>query len=250
MSEWQDYYGYGAVRDGASWHDGRWKYLAAESDHETTTLHLDAREHDALVGRLWQVDPLWHLYPHQSPYLYGNANPFRFTDRTGMLSDTTLIQEGDPVPNPPQIIVPPNPVDVYLTFTPIGLFRQGSKALARFVVNLVKRILKGDDGKTEMSTPNRGVVDEPNGELNETVELYRGVRKYTPDGKVSPAYEDALEGIVKPRGGIFGHEDPDLHNAGTTESSKFTSWTDDERIANRFAGKDGIVLKARIPKNE
>ncbi len=90
--EWNDYYAYGAVRDSWSLANGRWKYLGAEADNETGTLHLDAREHDGLIGRLWQVDPMWQLYPHQSPYIYGNANPFRFRDRNGMSSDTLTVE--------------------------------------------------------------------------------------------------------------------------------------------------------------
>ncbi len=89
MVEWNDYYAYGAARDSWSLANGRWKYLGAEADNETGTLHLDTREHDGWVGRWWQVDPLWRLYPHQSPYIYGNANPFRFRDRNGMTADST-----------------------------------------------------------------------------------------------------------------------------------------------------------------
>ena len=49
-----------------------------------------------------------------------------------------------------------------------------------------------------------------------------------------------------PRG---GHDLPDVHNAGDTNSI-FTSWTTDKSVAEHFATKDsgsGVVLSKNIP---
>ena len=62
-------------------------------------------------------------------------------------------------------------------------------------------------------------------------------------------FDDAVDGIAKPRG---GHDSPELHNDGDTESI-FTSWSPDVSVADHFAtrfGKPGVKLKADIPKSQ
>jgi RHS repeat-associated protein len=83
VTDWRDYYCYGAVRDGATLSNGRWLYLGKEFDGETATLHLDAREYDPFVG-FTQLDPLWAKYPAHTPYHYGMLNPFKFADPEGL----------------------------------------------------------------------------------------------------------------------------------------------------------------------
>jgi len=60
-------------------------------------------------------------------------------------------------------------------------------------------------------------------------------------------YELATRGIAIPRG---GHDDPDLHNGGDTESI-YTSWTSREHVAERFAVQrgSGVVLDQWFPRS-
>ena len=63
--------------------------------------------------------------------------------------------------------------------------------------------------------------------------IYRGV------GKNHEGYDDALNGVAKPRGGTATMEQ---HTQGETRSP-YTSWTSDISVAQRFAGPDGVVLR-------
>lgn len=64
--------------------------------------------------------------------------------------------------------------------------------------------------------------------------LYRGVATH------HPGYEDAVQGVARPRGGPASALE---HNLGDTRS-EFTSWTTDPEVARGFAG-NGVVL--RVP---
>jgi hypothetical protein len=55
--------------------------------------------------------------------------------------------------------------------------------------------------------------------------LYRGV------STASPAYDDAVQGIVKPRGGSASME---AHHEGNTDSI-YTSWTTSKQTALSYA---------------
>jgi hypothetical protein len=72
------------------------------------------------------------------------------------------------------------------------------------------------------------------------VTIYRGV------AEGHPGYEDAVRGVVKPRG---GHENPYLHNEGDTRS-EFTSWTTNRAVAERFTEGKGIVLQMTVDKSK
>jgi hypothetical protein len=62
-----------------------------------------------------------------------------------------------------------------------------------------------------------------------------------------PAYDDAAQGVVRPRG---GHNDPALHNGGDNRSV-FTSWSSDERIVRDFASEEnGPGVVQRIPNTD
>lgn len=86
----------------------------------------------------------------------------------------------------------------------------------------------------------------------ELITVYRGINSET--GGI--AYENALKGIVKPRGSkLFGHSDALKHNTGLngTIDSRFTSWTTDVDVVLNYAYRtngEGILLKMTIPKSK
>lgn len=63
-----------------------------------------------------------------------------------------------------------------------------------------------------------------------------------------PPYDDAVQGLVKPRG---GNATPAQHNAGNTNSN-FTSWIFDKDVATDFALRpngSGVVLETSVSKS-
>ena len=83
-------------------------------------------------------------------------------------------------------------------------------------------------------TGSSGMLGEPN------VSVLRGV-----NSTAGGAYNRALSGVVEPRGGLFGHSNPMLHNSGQTANSRFTSWTFNSDIARHYALRgsgEGVIL--------
>ena len=54
-------------------------------------------------------------------------------------------------------------------------------------------------------------------------------------------FKQAIQGIARPRR-AQGATTPELHNAGITEDSPFTSWTRSLDVAARYSGKGGVIL--------
>lgn len=63
-----------------------YKFTGHELDIEAdlNIYHMNARAMDPVLGRFMQIDPLASEFPNISPYAYGNNNPLRYTDPTGM----------------------------------------------------------------------------------------------------------------------------------------------------------------------
>lgn len=76
----------------------------------------------------------------------------------------------------------------------------------------------------------------------ETQFLYRGV----PAG--TERYQQALQGIVKPRGTVLDPISLRMHVLGEDVSAGVTSWTTDTAVASRFAGSEGRILKVPYEK--
>lgn len=72
------------------------------------------------------------------------------------------------------------------------------------------------------------------------ITLYRGLHAGHPD------MNNALKGEVHPRGGNRSEAE---HIAGLNDS-RYTSWTTDREIAERFAGKGGLILKKEFVDHE
>ena len=81
----------------------------------------------------------------------------------------------------------------------------------------------------------------------ETLSIGSVVGGVTPRNRV---WRDAIRRlavqIAEARSGIAGHADALRHNLGETQSSRLTSWSTDMRIAERFAGRGGVVLQTSI----
>ena len=85
-----DYYPFGLAMPGRSSNSSNpnddYKFTGYELDNEARLdlYHANARGYDPVLGRFMQIDPMSDLFPHVSSYAYGNNNPLRFTDPTGM----------------------------------------------------------------------------------------------------------------------------------------------------------------------
>lgn len=80
------------------------------------------------------------------------------------------------------------------------------------------------------------------------ITIYRGVPENDLRGNAHPGFDEATDGVARPRGGNFSAED---HHAGQTDSP-FVSWTVSPKVAYQRAisGKsgNGVVLTAKIPR--
>ena len=59
---------------------------------QTGLYYYGARYYSAWLGRFVGVDPLQFKFPHFSPFAYGNDNPVRYTDPSGMQSEDEIDQ--------------------------------------------------------------------------------------------------------------------------------------------------------------
>lgn len=77
--------------------------------------------------------------------------------------------------------------------------------------------------------------------------VYRGVSEVSGQtGGPNPAFDDAVEGIARPRG---GDSTPEMHHRGMTDSDH-TSWSTNPAAAIRAAtrgGGSGVVIRGTIP---
>jgi len=86
-----DYYAFGLTMPGRSSNTGNpndnYKFTGHELDDEAglNLYNANARMMDPMLGgRFLSIDPLAREFPNISPYAYGNNNPLRYTDPTGM----------------------------------------------------------------------------------------------------------------------------------------------------------------------
>ena len=70
----------------------RYKYVGKERDEETGLYYYGARYYSAWLGRFVSVDPLAGKFPNFSPYAYGNDNPLRYSDPSGMQTEDEVDQ--------------------------------------------------------------------------------------------------------------------------------------------------------------
>ncbi|MFH1506236.1 MAG: RHS repeat-associated core domain-containing protein [archaeon] len=77
----EDYYPFGSQLDSEG-DDNSFGFGAKEYDYDTKLSDFVARSYSSELGRFIQVDPLFK--PEKSAYAFGNNNPLRFGDPTGM----------------------------------------------------------------------------------------------------------------------------------------------------------------------
>ena len=98
-----DYKPFGGVLSNSG-EDERQTFIGKEKDEESSLGDFGVRKYDDLVGRFFQIDPLWEKYYGWTPYQYSYNNPVGFLDRTGnegfsssdlwMNQETVLREEG------------------------------------------------------------------------------------------------------------------------------------------------------------
>ena len=79
-------------------YDSRYTFSAKEKDDETQYSYFGARYYDSDLSVWLSVDPMAHIYPSTSPYIYCLGNPVGLIDPDGMASgkpDNFLIKEGE-----------------------------------------------------------------------------------------------------------------------------------------------------------
>jgi len=87
---YDDYYPFGLTMLGRSSNTGNpndnYKFTGHELDDEANLniYYMIARGYDPVLGRFMQIDPVFDLYPDQSPYNYALNNPVFNIDPTGL----------------------------------------------------------------------------------------------------------------------------------------------------------------------
>ena len=77
-----DYKPFGGVLSNIG-EDERQTFLGKEKDAESSLGDFGVRKYDDLVGRFFQIDPLWEKYYGWTPYQYSANNPVSFLDPEG-----------------------------------------------------------------------------------------------------------------------------------------------------------------------
>jgi RHS repeat-associated protein len=88
------YYSFGSEMPNKSYTPNNYRYgfNGKEKDDEIkgssgTSYDFGARVYDSRLGRFFSMDPVYRLYPFQSPYLFASNNPIKLIDLYGEGSD-------------------------------------------------------------------------------------------------------------------------------------------------------------------
>lgn len=275
--------------------DTRYKFNGIERVQDFG-LNMDLamyRSYDPAIGRWWQIDPLAALAPEQTPYRFGFNSPMNFSDPFGLFETRKEAREykrdkdveGRVRRQEDGSFAIENKKEKSITFqytdsdghksiitglmkTERGVhyrdlspeqiqdlnnpYSEGYNPDAYFKTNAIDILYYLGSGLSVASPSSKlASVSSVAKESDELITIYRGV-----NSSAGQAYENALKGIVKPRGGLWGHTNPYTHNkvAGGTVNSKFISWTLDKDVALNFAfrsngseGKGiGVLLEMKI----
>ena len=270
-----NYYPYGMLQAGRTKNAGgyRFGYQGQEADNKIGGLgqHLNYtfRNYDSWIIRFGAIDPLAGKYPYWSPFAFSgnrvidaveleglepggvrlNALNNDTAPETGGSSPITTSNEASTTPTPIVPSRPPStPTPSVRPTAPTAGATAGETGTATKMIGSVARVI----GMVGVALSLRGderITDTEEEEKEELVTIYRGV-----NSNAGVAYENALKGIVIPRGGDTGHTDPYTHNNAKdgTLNSQFTSWSYDKEVALNFAyrkGGNGVVLTLQVPKS-
>lgn len=95
-----DYYGFGLIMPGRSSNSTNpnddYKFTGYERDEEAglELYHANARGYDPILGRFFQIDPMYSERAGLSPFNYVQNNPLTRVDPTGLLDDYFIRADG------------------------------------------------------------------------------------------------------------------------------------------------------------
>jgi RHS repeat-associated protein len=262
-------------------------YLNREFQIETGCTDLVNRQFDNIIGRFTSIDPITDGQEHLSLYQYGWNNPVLRSDPNGDCPNCVTAGIGAGIGGvlgggieiATQIYkngsvtdwkaVGGSALQGFVTGGAAGftggaslLATAGVSAGANVVGGAINNSIQGKENTVQSVAIDAtvGAVAGAGGKLignalagssaavsAETQTVYRGVNS------TSPAFSAAESGVVKPRGGLFGHSNAATHNSGAngTANSKLTSWTTNPDVATNYALRtsgNGVVLSQQVPK--
>ena len=88
-----DYKSFGGVLSNSG-EDERQTFIGKEKDAESSLGDFGVRKYDDLVGRFFQIDPMWEKYYGWTPYHYSANNPVSFLDPGGEYLSYSLVEGG------------------------------------------------------------------------------------------------------------------------------------------------------------
>lgn len=251
----------GSTVRSASAFGNRVLFTGRELDPETGLYYFRARAYDPRLGRFLQRDPVGYA-AGINLYSYVGNNPLIWRDPLGLwwdwgaagqgLVDTAAgVAVGATIVGASVLLLPAAAASAVVA----GLGILGAAGLG--VATGAAITGYGLDGK-KLSGADRtratvgsiigwasltgGAIGRASRNVQETTTLYRGVKN------THPGFQEAVQGVARPRQPLTGHADPTRHNLGDTRS-KFVSFTTDRNVARQFAGKEGVVLEARVPRS-
>jgi RHS repeat-associated protein len=208
------------------------------------------RNHDPQIGRFIEIDPLSNDYVYNSTYAFSENKVTSHIELEGL--ESLSIQDvwrsaGISSSTDPMGWLKDFGKGFTKTETYTGALNMIGPMIGAAVAGLMTDgILSGTGVAAEVKgaqsavTTTTAETTATTTTTEETVTLHRGVNKS------SPAFDDALQGNVKPRG---GNATPAEHNVGNTKSN-YTSWTTDVEVAKNYSLRPdggGVVLQTNVP---